>query len=137
MTRIIAGSARGRRLVVPQHGTRPTSDRVRESMFSTLTSELLASGSDWSDLDVLDLYAGSGALGIEALSRGAASCTFVESAPAALRALRANPTLQVITVTPESYRPVPETELTVFEGFLPAQLPDGGVIIVNPPFDGQ
>lgn len=90
MTRIIAGSARGRRLAVPQHGTRPTSDRVRESMFSTLTSELLASGSDWSDLDVLDLYAGSGALGLEAASRGARSVVLVERARPAVDAIRRN-----------------------------------------------
>jgi 16S rRNA (guanine966-N2)-methyltransferase len=71
--------------VPPGDATRPTSDRAREGLFSSLLSLI--------DLDgarVLDLYAGSGALGLEALSRGAASATLVESAPAALAALRAN-----------------------------------------------
>ncbi len=86
MTRIVAGQARGRRLVVPPSGTRPTSDRVREAMFSTLTAML----GDWGGAHVLDLYAGSGALGLEALSRGAASCLFVERDGRALDALRRN-----------------------------------------------
>ena len=79
MTRIIAGSARGHTLKVPVRGTRPTSDRVREAIFSRLTHlDALI------DARVLDLYAGSGALGLEALSRGAASAVFVEAhAPAA------------------------------------------------------
>ncbi|WP_205877176.1 16S rRNA (guanine(966)-N(2))-methyltransferase RsmD [Mycobacterium camsae] len=74
MPRIIGGAARGRRLTVPPRGTRPTTDRVRESLFNILTARLDLSGST-----VLDLYAGSGALGLEALSRGAASVLFVES----------------------------------------------------------
>ncbi len=90
MTRIIAGQARGRRLDVPGAGTRPTSDRVRESLFSSLTSDLSASGTSWSDLVVLDLYAGSGALGLEALSRGASAAYLVESGREALQVLRRN-----------------------------------------------
>lgn len=90
MTRIIGGLARGRRLAVPPRGTRPTSDRVRESMFSTVESRLLAQGTRWGEVDVLDLYAGSGALGLEALSRGARSVTLVESDRRAARVLRAN-----------------------------------------------
>ncbi len=74
MTRIIAGAAGGRRLVVPARGTRPTTDRVRESLFNILTARVELRG-----MSVLDLYAGSGALGLEALSRGAASALFVES----------------------------------------------------------
>ncbi|MGC2654690.1 MAG: 16S rRNA (guanine(966)-N(2))-methyltransferase RsmD [Mycobacterium sp.] len=74
MTRIIAGAAGGRRLVVPPSGTRPTTDRVRESLFNILTARIALRG-----ISVLDLYAGSGALGLEALSRGAASAMFVES----------------------------------------------------------
>jgi 16S rRNA (guanine966-N2)-methyltransferase len=84
--RVVAGSARGRRLVAPPgRATRPTSDRVREAVFASLESAGLVTGAR-----VVDLFAGSGAMGIEALSRGAAHATFVESAPAALVAIRAN-----------------------------------------------
>ena len=76
MTRVIAGAAGGRRLRVPPgQGTRPTSDRAREGLFASLGSEF----GDLGGLRVLDLYAGSGAVGLEALSRGAASVLLVES----------------------------------------------------------
>jgi 16S rRNA (guanine966-N2)-methyltransferase len=82
--RVIAGRYGGRRLQAPAGAaTRPTSDRVREALFSIL-------GDRVDDARVLDLFAGSGALGIEALSRGAGDATFVDSAPAAVAALRAN-----------------------------------------------
>ena len=74
MTRIVAGAAGGRRIGVPASGTRPTADRVREALFNVLSARI-----DWTGISVLDLYAGSGALGLEALSRGAASALFVES----------------------------------------------------------
>lgn len=93
MTRIIAGVARGRLLSVPARGTRPTSDRVRESLFSSLSSRLASEGVPWAHLDVLDLYAGTGALGLEALSRGARSVVLVESDRSAARTLRANCTM--------------------------------------------
>jgi 16S rRNA (guanine966-N2)-methyltransferase len=81
--RIVAGTLRGRRIRAPAgRATRPTSDRVREALFSIL--------GDVGGLAVLDLYAGSGALGIEALSRGAASAVFVDSEPRAVAAIRAN-----------------------------------------------
>lgn len=76
MTRIIGGAAGGRRIAVPPRGTRPTTDRVREALFNILASRL-----DLTGAAVLDLYAGSGALGLEALSRGAAAALFVESDP--------------------------------------------------------
>ncbi|MGO9381636.1 MAG: 16S rRNA (guanine(966)-N(2))-methyltransferase RsmD [Mycobacterium sp.] len=76
MTRIIGGVAGGRRIAVPPRGTRPTTDRVRESLFNILTVRR-----DLTGLAVLDLYAGSGALGLEALSRGAVSALFIESDP--------------------------------------------------------
>jgi 16S rRNA (guanine966-N2)-methyltransferase len=86
MTRVIAGSARGRRLAVPDGtSTRPTSDRAREGLFSSLLSLL-----DLEQSRVLDLYAGSGALGLEALSRGALSATLVEDDPQAVAVLREN-----------------------------------------------
>ena len=87
MTRIIAGRWGGRRLTVPTgDGTRPTSDRVRESMFASLNS--LLGGFD--GLRVLDLYAGSGALGLEALSRGAVHADLVESYAKAARTIQRN-----------------------------------------------
>ena len=85
--RIIAGQWRGRKLQAPAGDTtRPTADRTRETLFSMLVSRI----GDFEGLAVADLFAGSGALGLEALSRGAASCIFVEQDTAALRALRAN-----------------------------------------------
>lgn len=88
--RIIGGTERGRRLAVPAHGTRPTSDRVRESMFSSLTSLLLSEGIAWPELRVLDLYAGSGSLGLEAASRGAQHVVLVEKTHASARVIRSN-----------------------------------------------
>ncbi|GDY32578.1 16S rRNA (guanine(966)-N(2))-methyltransferase RsmD [Gandjariella thermophila] len=85
MTRIVAGTAGGRRLVVPPRGTRPTSERVREALFSALDATVGLSGTR-----VLDLFAGSGALGLEALSRGAAHALFVESDRRAAEVLRRN-----------------------------------------------
>jgi 16S rRNA (guanine966-N2)-methyltransferase len=85
--RIVAGEWRGRRLVAPAGiATRPTADRTRESLFSMLASRL----GKFDGLRVADLYAGSGALGLEALSRGAAHATFVETERAALKAIDAN-----------------------------------------------
>ncbi|MGA9857805.1 MAG: 16S rRNA (guanine(966)-N(2))-methyltransferase RsmD [Solirubrobacteraceae bacterium] len=81
--RVISGTHRGRTLVAPRgRDTRPTSDRVREALFSILA--------DVQGLRVLDLFAGSGALAIEALSRGASSATLVDSAVGAIRAIRRN-----------------------------------------------
>ena len=82
--RIIAGSFKGRKLVSPKGSrTRPTSDRVREAIFSII-------GDDIKDARVLDLYSGTGAMGLEALSRGARQVVFVEKDPAALRCLKTN-----------------------------------------------
>jgi 16S rRNA (guanine966-N2)-methyltransferase len=87
VTRVIAGVAGGRRLNVPPgNGTRPTSDRAREGLFASAQSEL--GGLD--GLSVMDLYAGSGALGLEALSRGAARVLLVESDPRAAAVIKAN-----------------------------------------------
>ncbi|MGK6355252.1 16S rRNA (guanine(966)-N(2))-methyltransferase RsmD [Sphingomonas sp. DT-207] len=85
--RIIAGEWRGRPLVAPKGDTtRPTADRTREALFSMLASRL----GSFEGLAVADLFAGSGALGLEALSRGAGSCLFVEQDRTALDALKAN-----------------------------------------------
>jgi 16S rRNA (guanine(966)-N(2))-methyltransferase RsmD len=94
--RVIAGQWGGRRLQAPPGAaTRPTSDRVREALFSVLGDRVAGAR-------VLDLFAGSGALGIEALSRGAAAATFVDSSGAAIRALRAN--LAALGAAPEVRR---------------------------------
>jgi 16S rRNA (guanine966-N2)-methyltransferase len=85
MTRLISGTAGGRRLKVPKSGVRPTGDKAREALFNAL-SHL----TDLRGAAVLDLYAGSGALGLEALSRGAGAVLFVESAPAVLPVLKEN-----------------------------------------------
>jgi 16S rRNA (guanine966-N2)-methyltransferase len=88
VTRIVSGQWGGRRLETPKgEGTRPTSDRVREAMFSTLESEL---GGFDDEMRVLDLYAGSGALGLEALSRGALTAVFVESDQRAAAVIKRN-----------------------------------------------
>jgi 16S rRNA (guanine966-N2)-methyltransferase len=93
--RVIAGRYGGRRLSAPRGAaTRPTADRVREALFSAL--------GDVTDMTVLDLFAGSGALGIEALSRGAAGATFVERAAPALAALKAN--LEALGIDAEVHR---------------------------------
>jgi len=85
--RIIAGQYRGRQIVAPKgDATRPTADRMREALFSMLTSRV----GSFEGLAVADLFAGSGALGIEALSRGAGSCLFVEQDKPALDALKGN-----------------------------------------------
>ena len=87
MARVIAGAAGGRRLAVPDgRGTRPTSDRAREGLFATIVS---MTGS-LAGARVLDLYAGSGAVGLEALSRGAEHVLLVESGPRAGRVIRDN-----------------------------------------------
>lgn len=81
--RVIAGSAKGTRLAPVPPGTRPLSDRAREGLFSSL-------GEAVEDAACADMFAGTGAVGIEALSRGAASCLFVDSSSPAIRALREN-----------------------------------------------
>jgi len=122
MTRLIAGSAGGRRLKVPASGVRPTGDRAREGLFNSLGSLL--------DLDgarVLDLYAGSGALGLEALSRGAAEVVFVESGPRVLPVLRAN----VASVGLPGGRVVAGSVPTVVAGRAPARF---DLVLADPPY---
>jgi 16S rRNA (guanine966-N2)-methyltransferase len=121
VTRIIAGTHRGRRLQVPPGtGTRPTSDRAREGLFSSLQS--------LTDLDgaaVLDLYAGSGALGLEALSRGAGTATLVDDDPVAARVIRQNAELLALPAT------VVEAEVTRFLQRPPTAY---DVVLADPPY---
>lgn len=132
MTRIIAGAARGHSLNVPKSGTRPTSDRVREAMFSSLESLL-----DLGGVAVLDLYAGSGALAFEALSRGASSAVLVEQSKAATSVLRANAEL-LARVTREQGRRtvttrVAQNSVASFLRTPPAQLFE--LVFIDPPYD--
>jgi 16S rRNA (guanine966-N2)-methyltransferase len=129
MTRIIAGTARGRRLAVPGSGTRPTSDRVREALFSALESEWTAEGLDWSQVPVLDLFAGTGALGLEALSRGSTRAHLVERSRPAARTLAAN----VAAVG------CPGAEIVIRDAAqlaaLPAPQPGARLVFADPPYD--
>ncbi len=122
--RIVAGAAKGRPLGVPSRGTRPTSDRTREAMFSTLES---LRGS-FSGARVLDLYAGSGALGLEALSRGASHVLLVESSVTAARIIRHNS--EAVGLSGAVVRQVPVERLV-------AEPPDApyDVIFADPPYD--
>jgi 16S rRNA (guanine966-N2)-methyltransferase len=126
VTRIISGSAGGRRLQTPPGAaTRPTSDRVREALFSRLEHRGLLEGTN-----VLDLYAGSGALGLEAASRGAALVLLVESSKAAAKVIRAN----IAVVARAGVRLVGDTvERALGAG------PPGGIrmdlVLIDPPYD--
>lgn len=89
--RIVAGRWRGKTLVAPDgDATRPTADRVRQAVFDMLVHAPWGGREEIEGADVLDVFAGTGAMGLEALSRGARHVTFIENAPAALAALRAN-----------------------------------------------
>jgi 16S rRNA (guanine966-N2)-methyltransferase len=134
MTRIVAGEAGGRRLAVPPSGTRPTSDRAREALFSSLESAL--GGLQGSRF--LDLYAGSGAVGLEAWSRGAARVVLVESAAAAVKVLRANvASLHDARRTVTTARTGKIDVLPVKAERAAAELPTSGfdVIFADPPYD--
>jgi 16S rRNA (guanine966-N2)-methyltransferase len=119
--RIIAGNWRGRPLIAPKGDTtRPTADRTRETLFSMLTSRL----GSFEGLAVADLFAGSGALGFEALSRGAGSCLFVEQDRTAIDAIRANAEKLGI-------RPDVRAQSVMTLGPSPAPL---DVILLDPPY---
>ena len=126
MTRIIAGAAGSLALAVPGVGTRPTSDRVRESLFGALESADALDGAA-----VADLYAGSGALALEAVSRGARSADLVEKAPKAASVAERN----VRTVQ----RAVPDAEMRVHRSSADAYLRTSGrafdLVFIDPPYD--
>lgn len=119
--RIIAGAHAGRRLAVPPKGTRPTSDRVRESLFSILNG--------WGVIDgarVLDLYAGSGALGFEALSRGAESLVAVDASRQATRVIRENAAVLGERV---------EVQQSAVARFLRTPPRQFDLVFIDPPYD--
>jgi 16S rRNA (guanine966-N2)-methyltransferase len=120
--RVVAGELGGRRLVSPEGtATRPTTDRVREAIFNSLGSAGLIDGAL-----VADLYAGSGALGIEALSRGAEHCVFVERDRTALRALEAN--LDALDLRSRS-------KVVSFDVFSVAGSIDADIAFADPPYE--
>ena len=126
MTRIIAGFAGSIRLAVPAAGTRPTSDRVREAIFSALEARDAISG-----MRVLDLYAGSGALGLEAASRGAAHVTLVDRTPAVARRNAA----LIAARAPAGSRPTIETSAQAVQPFLDAARTFWDLVFIDPPYD--
>lgn len=135
--RVVAGAARGRRLAAPPGAvTRPTPDRVREAVFNSLNSLGVLSG-----CRVLDLYAGTGAMGIEALSRGAAHAVFVERHPEALAALRANlaatglaDRAAVVAADVDDYLQTPDRLLAAGRSD-PLVPGDFDLAVVDPPYD--
>jgi 16S rRNA (guanine(966)-N(2))-methyltransferase RsmD len=121
--RIIAGTFRSRALEAPSGlATRPTSDRLRETLFNVLAPRIAGTA-------FLDLYAGSGAVGIEAISRGAAHVTFVERAPAALKILRANLSGLAITT---GFK-IQQTSVAPFLRKVPSAAFD--IVFLDPPYD--
>ena len=125
--RIVGGALRGRRLDVPDRDVRPTSERAREAIFDILGPRLV------SGARVLDLYAGTGALGIEALSRGAASADFVERSPEIARRLERN--LRALGLEEAEAR-VHLADLA--SGELPARLRGTWrLVFLDPPYDGD
>lgn len=122
--RIISGSLRGRRIAVPQgHSIRPTTDRVREALFSLLVSRL----GTFEGLNVADLFAGTGACGLEALSRGAARATFVERSRPVCAALHA--TVQALDLTSRAQ------VLNIDALQLAAPAAPFDLVFLDPPFD--
>jgi len=125
--RIVAGLAKGRRVAVPSKGTRPTSDRAREGLFNTLRTEI--------DLDgarVLDLFAGSGAVGIEALSRGAAAAVFVENDRDAAKVLAANIAEIVPDLDPSATTSLQRADVQAWLASTPASPFD--IVFADPPY---
>lgn len=126
MTRIISGSAGGARLDVPNVGTRPTSDRVRESLFGALDAADAINGAR-----VLDLYAGSGALGLESLSRGASSVELVESGRAAAAVIRRN----AATVAHAGNLPTARVHESAVRQYLQRASGPFDLVFTDPPYD--
>ena len=129
VTRIISGAAGSLRLSVPKSGTRPTSDRVREAIFSALDAQDALRGAT-----VIDLYAGSGALGLEAASRGAHSVTLVENSPEAARIARQNATQVSSAFSPDARPEIVVTKSSV-ASFLTSCMLLADLVFVDPPYD--
>jgi 16S rRNA (guanine966-N2)-methyltransferase len=128
--RIIAGLYKGQTLYSPSSiKTRPTSDKVRQSIFNILSSHFLKEGKSFEALKVLDVFAGTGALGFEALSRGAPQVTFIESSPTALDVIRKN--IEKLGV---------ESQTTLVKGsaFFPRVAPyPFDLVFMDPPYEQE
>jgi 16S rRNA (guanine966-N2)-methyltransferase len=122
--RVIAGTAKGRRLGPVPPGTRPVSDRAREGLFASLGERVV-------DARCMDLFAGTGALGIEALSRGAESCTFVDRSRAAAGTIRAN----LATTGFEAEGTVICRDVGSFLARRPSPERAASLVFVDPPYD--
>jgi len=129
VTRIIAGYAGSLQLAVPRFGTRPTSDRVREAIFSALEARDVLAGAR-----VLDLYAGSGALGLEAASRGAAHVTLVDRAAAASRVVQDN-AARVRRAAPRGAQPEIVVSSQPVQSFLGGSQAAWDVVFLDPPYE--
>jgi 16S rRNA (guanine966-N2)-methyltransferase len=132
VTRIVAGFAGSLSLGVPKSGTRPTSDRVREAMFSSLEAMDAVRGAR-----VLDLYAGSGALALEAVSRGASSAVLVEQSAQAARVCKANAAavLKAAEKARGGIRPRVEVRQSTVRSFLSQTDADVDLAFLDPPYD--
>ncbi|HEU0183183.1 MAG TPA: 16S rRNA (guanine(966)-N(2))-methyltransferase RsmD [Agromyces mariniharenae] len=128
MTRIIAGFAGSLSLAVPRSGTRPTSDRVREAIFSALDARDAVDGGA-----VLDLYAGSGALGLEAASRGAAEVVLVEKAKPAADICRRN--AEAVTRAARGHRPRIRVAMRSVASYLESATGPFDLVFIDPPYD--
>jgi len=126
MTRIIAGFAGSLRLTVPGSGTRPTSDRVREAIFSALEARDAIAG-----YRVLDLYSGSGALGLEAASRGASHVTLVDKS---IAASKSNAAL-VLKQVPRASAPTVVTTGQPVQAFLNSAIQYWDLVFIDPPYE--
>jgi len=132
MTRIVSGFAGSLTLQVPKSGTRPTSDRVREAVFSGLDARDAVRGAQ-----VLDLFAGSGALGLEAASRGAARVVLVEKSAAAAAICRRNAEA-VVRAAPRDARPEVDVRATAVQSYLAAAGSSAArfdLVFVDPPYN--
>ena len=129
MIRIISGEYRGRKIKVPAGiDVRPTSNRVREALFNLLSSLL-----SWNELTVLDLYAGSGALGLEALSRGAKHAIFVEASGRHLKILQQN--VELISPEQSRFKLMQDRAVSWISSFADPEKPC--LAFLDPPFSGK
>ena len=129
MTRIIAGYAGSLTLAVPRSGTRPTSDRVREAIFSALEARDAIDGAS-----ALDLYAGSGALGLEAASRGAAEVVLVEKAQSAAEICRRNADA-ITRAARGGPRPRVRVAMRAVASYLESAVGTFDLVFIDPPYD--